>query len=67
MLKVSILDETGDTEVMCETQIQLDKVITDNKGKWFYIDGNFRDGLSAGEVTIDGIREFTITEPLIGG
>jgi len=65
MIKVTVLDETGHTELQIENLSDLkDKV--DLKDKFVFVDGNY-----VSTVTLDGItevpREVTITDNLVGG
>jgi hypothetical protein len=65
MIKVTILDNTGHSEMRVATIDELKEKV-DLKDKFVFADGNF-----VNEVTLNGIteipREITITERLIGG
>ena len=65
MIKVTILDETGHSELEVATIDELKEKV-DLKDKFVFCDGNYTN-----TVTLDGItvapREITITERLIGG
>ena len=65
MIKVTILDETGHSELAVETIDEL-KAKVDLKDKFVFADGKF-----VNEVTLDGItqlpQEIVITDSLIGG
>jgi hypothetical protein len=65
MIKVTVLDETGHTELEVATIDEL-KAKVDLKDKFVFADGKF-----VNTVTLDGITEMpteiTITERLIGG
>jgi hypothetical protein len=65
MIKVTILDETGHSELAVETIDEL-KAKVDLKDKFVFTDGKF-----VNQVTLDGItqlpQEIVITDSLIGG
>jgi len=65
MIKVIVLDETGDTRLEVATIDEL-KSKVELKDKFVFADGKF-----VNEVTLDGItelpREIVITDSLIGG
>jgi len=65
MIKVTILDENGDTQLEVATIDELKEKV-DLSDKFVFADGKF-----VNTVTLDGItempREITITERLIGG
>ena len=67
-MKVKILDDTGHTEMTCETIDDLKKEIKDRKleDKFMFADGKFIN-----IVSLDGIKEIphevVFTERLIGG
>jgi hypothetical protein len=63
-MKAIILNDAGHTEVLVETKEQLEALKTEHAKKWFFVDG---EKMTLNEVTLDGIREVQIIEPLIGG
>jgi hypothetical protein len=65
MIRVVVLDETGDTRLEVETIDELKEKV-ELKDKFVFCDGKYTN-----EVTLDGItempREIVVTERLIGG
>lgn len=65
-MKVIILNDEGHQELLVETQKQLDEIKEKYHDKWFFI-GESGQKTTLNEVTLDGIRELQVIEPLIGG
>jgi hypothetical protein len=69
MARVIVPDDTGHTEFVVETKDELVKELDTRNlnDRWYFVDGNYIDGLRLNEVTLDGIKTIHVIEPLIGG
>lgn len=65
-MKVVILNDEGHETLTIENQQQLDEIKQKYHDKWFFI-GESGQKTTLNEVTLDGIREIQVIEPLIGG
>lgn len=63
-MKAIILNDAGHTELLVKTEEELQTLKKEHAKKWFFVDG---EKMTLNEVTLDGIREVQIIEPLIGG
>lgn len=67
MIRVRILDESGDTALQVESKEDLLREVEERKlnSSWFYLDGKFTSDLKGANFT--DIEEVIVSQPLVGG
>ena len=66
MVKITILNETGHTELTLSASEALDQII-DHPTHWAYIDGELVTREELPDVNFDDVGEVVLTHAIVGG
>jgi hypothetical protein len=66
MVKVTILNETGHTELMMSAEGAFEQII-EHPTHWAYIDGELVSREELGNVNFNDVNEVVLTQAIVGG